>query len=126
MALVRMKKSTRVLFQRVRVLKGQLPYIAKQGSEEQELCLVIFYDNFLGLYVMKHYRMPAPAFISWNRICRPGSVLGPQQQFLCAMQEIMYAEGKGSKIFEELGEEVQENIKKFSVFFSFIFLGNEN
>mmetsp|Transcript_15810 Transcript_15810/g.17540 ORF Transcript_15810/g.17540 Transcript_15810/m.17540 type:complete len:98 (-) Transcript_15810:3-296(-) len=31
---------------------------------------------------MKHYGFPAAAFIGWARICRPGSVLGPQQQFL--------------------------------------------
>jgi len=26
--------------------------------------------------------MPATAMIAWNRICRPGSILGPQQNFL--------------------------------------------
>lgn len=66
---------------------------------------------------MKHYRMPAPAFIAWIRICRPGSVLGPQQQFLCLMQDIMYGEGKGSKIYESLSDQVKKNIKKFSVIF---------
>ena len=31
----------------------------------------------IGAYVMKHYRFPAPDFIGWIRIARPGSILGP-------------------------------------------------
>lgn len=33
--------------------------------------------TMIGCYAMKHYHFPAPAFIGWIRICRPGSVLGP-------------------------------------------------
>ena len=36
----------------------------------------------IALYVMKHYGFPAAAFIGWIRIARPGSILGPQQQYL--------------------------------------------
>lgn len=36
----------------------------------------------IGLYVMKHYGFSAREFIAWCRICRPGSVIGPQQQYL--------------------------------------------
>jgi len=50
--------------------------------------------TLIGLYAMKHYRFPARAFIGWNRICRPGSVLGPQQQFLVNMQEEMFQLGR--------------------------------
>ncbi|CAE7510514.1 CDC14A, partial [Symbiodinium pilosum] len=46
--------------------------------------------TLIGLYAMKHYRWPARAWIGWNRICRPGSILGPQQQFLCDMQQDMW------------------------------------
>lgn len=38
--------------------------------------------TLIGLYAMKHYHIPAEAFIGWIRIARPGSVLGPQQYFL--------------------------------------------
>ena len=31
---------------------------------------------------MKHFQISAEAFIGWNRIARPGSVLGPQQYYL--------------------------------------------
>ena len=43
---------------------------------------------------MKHFGFPARAFIGWIRICRPGSVLGPQQQFLCAREAKLVEEGK--------------------------------
>lgn len=49
--------------------------------------------TLIGLYAMKHFRFPARAFIGWNRICRPGSILGPQQQFLCDMQNEMFQAG---------------------------------
>ena len=40
----------------------------------------------IGCYIMKHYNFPALALIGWMRICRPGSVLGPQQHFLTVME----------------------------------------
>merc|ERR1712217_686385 len=49
--------------------------------------------TLIGLYCMKHYGFPARAFIGWNRICRPGSILGPQQQFLLDMQTDMMQAG---------------------------------
>merc|ERR1740129_437469 len=49
--------------------------------------------TLIGLYAMKHLRFPGRAFIGWNRICRPGSVLGPQQQFLLDMQSEMFQAG---------------------------------
>ena len=40
----------------------------------------------IGLWAMKHYQMPAEAFIGWARIARPGSVCGPQQLYLVSVQ----------------------------------------
>ncbi|OMJ92323.1 hypothetical protein SteCoe_4987 [Stentor coeruleus] len=42
--------------------------------------------TLIGCYAMKHYNFPAADFIGWVRLCRPGSVLGPQQQFLIEME----------------------------------------
>ena len=42
-------------------------------------------DIFLG--------RPFSGDLRWNRICRPGSILGPQQQFLCDMQQDMWQAG---------------------------------
>jgi cell division cycle 14 len=33
--------------------------------------------TLIGLYIMKHYKMPPADFIAWCRMCRPGSVIGP-------------------------------------------------
>eukprot|EP00928_Gymnodinium_smaydae_P060094 TRINITY_DN4364_c0_g4_i1.p1 TRINITY_DN4364_c0_g4~~TRINITY_DN4364_c0_g4_i1.p1 ORF type:complete len:426 (-),score=64.75 TRINITY_DN4364_c0_g4_i1:240-1517(-) len=49
--------------------------------------------TLIGLYAMKHYGITAMEFIAWSRLCRPGSVIGPQQQFLCDMQEEMFRLG---------------------------------
>lgn len=42
--------------------------------------------TLIGCYAMKHYGFTGPEWIAWNRICRPGSVLGPQQHFLCEVE----------------------------------------
>ena len=42
--------------------------------------------TLIGLYAMKHYQIPAEAFIGWIRIARPGSVLGPQQGYMCNVE----------------------------------------
>jgi len=49
--------------------------------------------SLIGCYVMKHYRWTAQEFIAWVRICRPGSIIGPQQRFLKKVQKHMWKEG---------------------------------
>lgn len=53
--------------------------------------------TLIGLYAMKHYFCPARAFIAWNRLCRPGSILGPQQHYLIGMQEHMFQAGMATR-----------------------------
>ena len=36
----------------------------------------------IGAYLMKHYHFTAEEVIGYIRICRPGSIIGPQQDFL--------------------------------------------
>ena len=43
---------------------------------------------------MKHYGYTAREAIAWCRVCRPGSVVGPQQQYLESKQSQMWAEGR--------------------------------
>jgi cell division cycle 14 len=38
--------------------------------------------TLIALYMMKHHGFTARAAMGWLRIVRPGSVIGPQQQFL--------------------------------------------
>ena len=35
--------------------------------------------SLIAAYAIKHYHFAAADFIGWIRICRPGSILGPQQ-----------------------------------------------
>jgi cell division cycle 14 len=42
---------------------------------------------------MKHFGFPPAAFIGWIRIARPGSILGPQQQYLNNMDKRMLEQG---------------------------------
>lgn len=48
----------------------------------------------IGCYALKHFNFPADAFIGYIRIARPGSVLGPQQQFLNEIQDEMFRKGQ--------------------------------
>lgn len=47
---------------------------------------------------MKHYKFPAAYFIGWSRLCRSGSILGPQQQWLLEMQNKMFNDGDDYRI----------------------------
>ena len=38
--------------------------------------------TLIGAYMMKHYKFTAAEVIAWLRICRPGSVIGPQQHYM--------------------------------------------
>ncbi|XP_040143262.2 dual specificity protein phosphatase CDC14B [Ictidomys tridecemlineatus] len=49
--------------------------------------------TLIACYIMKHYRMTAAETIAWVRICRPGSVTGPQQQFLVMKPASLWIEG---------------------------------
>lgn len=44
----------------------------------------------IGAYMMKHDMFSAHELIGWLRLCRPGSVIGPQQQFMEAIEAKMW------------------------------------
>lgn len=47
----------------------------------------------IGCYMMKHFRLTGEELIGWLRIVRPGSIIGPQQQYMREMQPRMWREG---------------------------------
>uniref|UniRef100_A0AAQ4QMW9 Cell division cycle 14Ab n=1 Tax=Gasterosteus aculeatus aculeatus TaxID=481459 RepID=A0AAQ4QMW9_GASAC len=49
--------------------------------------------SLIGCYLMKHYRFTAGEAIAWIRVCRPGSVIGPQQNFLEEKQAALWLLG---------------------------------
>uniref|UniRef100_A0A672QDV1 protein-tyrosine-phosphatase n=1 Tax=Sinocyclocheilus grahami TaxID=75366 RepID=A0A672QDV1_SINGR len=49
--------------------------------------------TLIGCYLMKHYRFTPAEAIAWIRICRPGSIIGPQQHYLEEKQTSLWAHG---------------------------------
>ncbi|XP_077188979.1 dual specificity protein phosphatase CDC14A isoform X1 [Paroedura picta] len=49
--------------------------------------------TLIACYIMKHYRFSHSEAIAWIRMCRPGSIIGPQQQFLEEKQTSLWIQG---------------------------------
>ncbi|KAH8063249.1 protein tyrosine/serine/threonine phosphatase [Aureococcus anophagefferens] len=47
----------------------------------------------IGAYMMKHWGYSATECMGWMRVCRPGSVIGPQQQFILDAEDRLWREG---------------------------------
>lgn len=62
--------------------------------------------SLIAAYAMKHFRFPADAFIGYIRICRPGSILGPQQQYLCVKKNLNF------RIFKILCLKKEKHLEK--------------
>jgi len=58
--------------------------------------------TLIACYVMKHFKFTAEEAIAWLRICRPGSVLGPQQDYVAEYQEKMWQEGEKYRLKRNL------------------------
>ncbi|XP_029019024.1 dual specificity protein phosphatase CDC14B isoform X6 [Betta splendens] len=64
--------------------------------------------TLIGCYMMKHFHLTAAEAIAWIRICRPGSIIGPQQNFVEEKQNGLWAEGD---VFREKMMNDRENGK---------------
>ncbi|XP_052274752.1 dual specificity protein phosphatase CDC14A-like isoform X4 [Dreissena polymorpha] len=62
--------------------------------------------TLIACYMMKHYKFTAAESIAWCRICRPGSIIGPQQNFLEEKQAWLWMQGDLHRA------KVKENDKK--------------
>lgn len=54
--------------------------------------------TLIGLFAMKNYDITAEEFVGWARLARPGSILGPQHQFLREMEAEMKRAGDQNKV----------------------------
>ncbi|KAI9206103.1 dual specificity protein phosphatase [Polychytrium aggregatum] len=54
--------------------------------------------TLIAAYLMKHYKFTAAEVISYLRILRPGSVVGPQQNYLQSMQSKLWKMHPSSKL----------------------------
>ena len=64
----------------------------------------------IGGYLMKHYGFTAKEAIAWMRICRPGCVIGPQQQFMEKIQQMMWDEGVAAGYIEMPRQDKKERM----------------
>lgn len=48
----------------------------------------------IAAYMIKHYHYTARETTAWSRICRPGCVVGPQQQYLMSVEARLMEEGQ--------------------------------
>ena len=64
--------------------------------------------TLIGTYAIRKYHFPAADFIAWCRICRPGSILGPQQQFLLDFEREGIKPGKISGMLGSWSLELSE------------------
>ena len=53
--------------------------------------------SLIGCYIMKHWRWAAHETIAWLRICRPGSIIGHQQEWMEEKQAEMWLQGTNIK-----------------------------
>lgn len=53
--------------------------------------------TLIACYMMKHYKFTAAESIAWIRICRPGSIIGLQQNFLEEKQPYLWALGDAER-----------------------------
>ena len=72
--------------------------------------------SLIGCYVMKHWRWTAHETIAWLRICRPGSIIGHQQDWMEEKQAEMWLQGdafrRGNK---SLGKYILGLTKYFNI-----------
>jgi hypothetical protein len=48
----------------------------------------------IGAYIMKHWGFTAAELIGYIRVCRPGSIIGPQQHYMAEIESRMWADGE--------------------------------
>jgi cell division cycle 14 len=66
-------------------------------------------------YMIKHLNYSVRESVAWNRVCRPGSVVGPQQQFLCSIEDKLRSEGALYREKRAMGQAQKGSIKKSGI-----------
>ena len=54
--------------------------------------------TLIALYMMKHHGFTARGAMGWLRVVRPGSVIGPQQRYLCDSEALMRRAGDAFRL----------------------------
>ena len=56
----------------------------------------------IGCFAIKVYKFPANQFIAWCRMCRPGSIIGEQQQFLLDYEKSIKESGEFPEVYKKI------------------------
>ncbi|XP_076668354.1 cell division cycle protein 14 isoform X3 [Andrena cerasifolii] len=67
--------------------------------------------SLIGCYIMKHYHLTARETIAWIRICRPGSVIGHQQEWLERKEAYLH-----SLLKEPLKPKTRTPVHKYGIY----------
>lgn len=63
----------------------------------------------IGMYLMKHFDVTAKELIGWFRVVRPGTVIGPQQDFLERHEARMITAGETAGLDRQVRESKEED-----------------
>ncbi|CAH8436590.1 unnamed protein product [Dicrocoelium dendriticum] len=67
--------------------------------------------TLISCYLMKHYHFTSREAIAWCRVCRPGSVIGPQQHWLDLKQSACWSSGELYRVAQRQKLESQLPVK---------------
>ena len=62
--------------------------------------------SLIGCYMMKHWKWTALETIAWLRVCRPGSIIGHQQEWMIEKEPEMWKQG-------DYFRKINKNVSKY-------------
>lgn len=62
----------------------------------------------IAAYMIKHYGYTTKEAIAWSRVCRPGCVVGPQQQYLTVIEQKLLREGEEYQLRNSIMQQQQQ------------------
>ncbi|WKX93192.1 hypothetical protein Q1695_010887 [Nippostrongylus brasiliensis] len=71
--------------------------------------------TLIACWMMKEYGLNAAECMAWLRICRPGSVIGPQQEYLVSMQKFCWSMSQNNVVQKARRNNATEFMEKKSL-----------
>ncbi|OHT12050.1 hypothetical protein TRFO_18242 [Tritrichomonas foetus] len=65
--------------------------------------------------MIKNFEFTARESIAWIRVCRPGSVIGPQQLYLVSYEENIIRERESKRVYEPSPEEIAMKTARMNI-----------
>ncbi|KAJ1355483.1 hypothetical protein KIN20_012918 [Parelaphostrongylus tenuis] len=71
--------------------------------------------TLIACWMMKEFGLNAAECMAWLRICRPGSVIGPQQEYLVSMQKFCWSMSQNSVVQKARRHHVPDSAERKTV-----------